>query len=905
MQGKALRREGNRVSGLAVPWLGWRFGWVQLSFGLVVLLALGLRLWELEGRAVHYDEAIHVSYAWRYSVGDPYIHSPWMHGPFQILFTSGIFRIFGDTEFTARLGYVLLGTGLVSLPYFLRGYVGSVGAVLIALMLAVSPTMLYFSRFGREDMPMAFWTAALFVLMWRYIHEGKHRYLYLGSAVLAFMFATKETAYFVTLIFGLLMFLLAVPDLVPWVFRRNKLSDFAGPAGFFMLMLTLTLPQWSPALSLFQGFFGLTLANPDGVTNGIVGAPHWAAPFVGLPLYDAPWWFHGMVVVGVVGVLVGIDRWLKARPKGLTPFAPFSLEGRRGISEAAGAQADNLLPPTIDTVPRGRIVQSVLVPRVVMPLEMMAATSLVLFRPVQDVILSGGTPVVDFSLAAVLAVFSVAIIFTRRLPWKESLLLLVAPVLLTSLYGVFFTPVLDVDALVNGVLPPGIGVIVSDNAIPVNYLVAAGIILFTFALSVYLGVSWRGGVWLVCALIFYGIWLTLYTTLYSNWAGFFSGIWQGMGYWIAQQEVARGGQPWYYYFVSLSVYELLPAIFGLVGAVYFLKKGDVLGLALAFWAGLTLLAYTIASEKMPWLLVHLTMPLIFVAGKFLGQMAELVPWRSILRRGRIALLFLPPLVVGGGVYLLYHYVQPQGKFSTSGWAILLEIAALALLSAYLVRLARPKVGLALVGLGLAALLLGFGVVAALRAAYTYDDSNVEILVYAQGSADLPQAFQALERGVFQENLEGQAVEVDYDIWYPFTWYVRHQEKQGQLGFYCFKAAEEKGYNSSCLQAPRSAGSRMVLLGSAHSSGNSEAWAQFQREGPKRNLLWFPETYRRPGEDRQREKLKEELTKDLKYFKNVVGRRESWNAALDYLLFRELKHDWYFSDYYTLVREDQP
>ena len=78
---------------------------------------------------------------------------------------------------------------------------------------------------------------------------------------------------------------------------------------------------------------------------------------------------------------------------------------------------------------------------------------------------------------------------------------------------------------------------------------------------------------------------TLYTTFFTHLSGAFSGSWQGMGYWVAQQEVARGNQPWYYYFVGLPVYELLPAVFGIAGAVYFIRRADMLGLALTFWAG--------------------------------------------------------------------------------------------------------------------------------------------------------------------------------------------------------------------------------------------------------------------------------------------------------------------------------
>jgi hypothetical protein len=53
----------------------------------------------------------------------------------------------------------------------------------------------------------------------------------------------------------------------------------------------------------------------------------------------------------------------------------------------------------------------------------------------------------------------------------------------------------------------------------------------------------------------------------------------------------------------------------------------------------------------------------------------------------------------------------------------------ATLSAYLVRLARPLGGMAMVGLGTAALLLVFGDWAAFRVAYTYDDAYAEFLIY--------------------------------------------------------------------------------------------------------------------------------------------------------------------------------
>ena len=251
--------------------VGFRFGWLETVFLLLTAAALGLRLWELDGRAMHYDEAIHLHFSWKLAQGMEYIHSPWMHGPFQIELVALLLRFLGDTDVVARLCYPLFGTALVALPYFLREHIGKAGAVIASVMLTLSPTLLYFSRFGRNDILMAFWVTFLFILMWRYVHESKNRYLYFAAAILALMFATKETAYIVTLVFGALLFLLALPDLVPWAFGRVRLSQLAGAAGFLLLLLTLTLPQWVALVGLFQGVLGLTLVSPVGVSQGIVG----------------------------------------------------------------------------------------------------------------------------------------------------------------------------------------------------------------------------------------------------------------------------------------------------------------------------------------------------------------------------------------------------------------------------------------------------------------------------------------------------------------------------------------------------------------------------------------------------------------------------------------------------------
>ena len=842
-----------------------RFGWVGAGFLALMLGALVLRLIDLDGRTMHYDEAIHVHYAWKLANGQGFLHSPWMHGPFQVELTALIFKLFGDTDVTARLAYILFGTALVGLPYFLRDYLGRAGALLAGVMLTLSPSLLYFSRFGRNDIIMVFWATALMVLMWRYVNEGRNRYLYLASAVLALMFATKETAYLVVAIFGGLMFLLALTDLVPWALGRVRLSQLGGAAGFLLLLVTLTLPQWSAVSSILLDPFGLTLTSAQADSTAIVGSPQWSGSQLLLPVYRFPWWLHVPAVFLLVGILAGISRWWLAS--------------------------------------RGALLGTAL------PLAAVAAIGLALFRPLEGLLSWQGVPVADFTLAGLFTGTAVTALLLLRYPWKTGAALLLIPASVALLYSVLFTSLVSVGGVVHSILPSGITVDAGSNGVPVNFLVAGAILLATGLISIYVGVSWRGGVWVACAAIFYIIWAALYTTFFTNFAGMFSGVWQGMGYWIAQQDVARGNQPWYYYFVGLSVYELLAVVFGVLAAVHFLRKWDALGLALAFWTLGTLVAYTLASEKMPWLLANLALPLILLSGKYLGELVEIVPWRRVLRRGLVILLVLPPLALAAGVYLLYNYVESAESLSRAEWALLFSTGLVVLLSAYLIRLARPGPGLALSGLGLAALLLAFGTAGAIRAAYTNDDSNVELLVYAQGSSDLQDTFQSLDAAVFQSQPDVGAVGVDYDLWYPFQWYVRQPQTQDVLRFSCFKAEGEEGWDSSCNPVPEEPEFRAYLLTVGHGNRDAQTLDGFQQEGPLRNLLWFPESYRRPNENRQGEGFvwgfrgipsKEQLSLDFKYFKDVATSRESWFDALDYLLFRNLEQDWYNSEYYSYV-----
>ena len=680
--------------------------WELAAYAGLLVTAGAMRLWDLGSRALHHDESLHAFYSWGLSMGEGYKHIPMMHGPFQFEANAAVFFAFGDSDYTARLLYALLGTALVGLPYLFRFRLGRLGAILVATLLAFSPTMLYFSRFARNDILMAVWTLGLAVCMWRYIDEGRHRYLYISAALLALAFATKETAYLNTAILGLFLVLVLVPrfwndmrrrvhvgEVSPPVAilriasgvlavsqRKIRLSEVSRPAGFLILLVTLTLPLWSAFVSVFQDTFllswsNLVLAAPEAGT-GQTGAPSGG----------------GVVIAGlVVAVLLGLS-----------------------------------------------------------------------------------------------------------LQW---------------------------------------------------------------------GFRWNWSVWWRSALIFYGIWALLYTTFFTNgWVsieGMGSGVWRSLGYWIAQQEVARGAQPWYYFFVISSVYEYLPLLFGLIAAVYYMRRNDLFGQFLVFWAVATFILHTVASEKMPWLLVGVALPLIVLSGKFLADMFRSIQWGRLISGGGIFLLPGVPLLL----YLMWQIAFYEPRSSDLYNAMVLILAAVVLvgmmvLGVYLARRSGPRNFAAFATVPVALILLVLSIQTGFRASYKNADVPVEMIVYTQTSPDIPRLVSKINRARADSGQEGDlpiTIDSTSGFTWPWAWYLRD-----------YNYVSYSPYSPTPLaEAPDSA---VLLVHTSNQQGVSPALKERYTEGERiKHRWWFPEgTYRG-------------LT--MGKFLRGFADRDVWRSAMDYFLYR--------------------
>ena len=273
--------------------------WYPLAFAGLALVGFLLRIHRLAERSIHHDESLHALYSWYLFVGRGYTHDPMMHGPWQFHFPALIYFLFGDSDFTARLGNVLFGTWLIAAPYFLRRELGRAGALVASFLLAISPAFLYFSRFAREDIYFAGWNALIVIGFFGMIRTHRERYLYLAALGLAGGFATKEAIYisgfiFVTF-FALVLTVFRATDaaaLVRSTVRAYRPASYARAVGlvvaFDAILFTTFFTNMGDPWNCLLG----RRCTPGGLWTGTGGAlQYWIAQH-DVQRGGQPWYYY-------------------------------------------------------------------------------------------------------------------------------------------------------------------------------------------------------------------------------------------------------------------------------------------------------------------------------------------------------------------------------------------------------------------------------------------------------------------------------------------------------------------------------------------------------------------------------------------------------------------------------------
>ena len=418
-----------------------------------------------------------------------------------------------------------------------------------------------------------------------------------------------------------------------------------------------------------------------------------------------------------------------------------------------------------------------------------------------------------------------------------------------------------------------------------GWVIAIAVTVILVVVAMVVGLAWNRRVWLICWVIFAAIFLTMFTNFFTHPGGVGSGIWQSLGYWLAQHEVARAEQPMFYYFMILFVYEFLPWLIALAAAGYYVYRGDRFTRFLVFWAAATLIAYTLAGEKMPWLLVNISLPLIILAGRAINDLASTVPWRTVTRTKLPYLLLGVPLFVIL-IWRLAFFEFDNGTLSFfTLWALFGSVGVVIVSLTWLARQVTWKTALSASALVMCGILFILTVRTGWVATYVHSDVPREMLIYTQTSPDIHNLVREIETA---GDLTGDRNEIRLSIdsadgfTWPWAWYLR--------GYANVTYPDQ----SESVSAPGD-GTAIAVINAKNNTKVEPELGDDYTEGRRIvHRWWFPEN----------ETYKHHELSLTKFFDAVVD-RDAWRTSLDFFLYRKLSSPIGSVDSYVYFDRDIP
>ena len=705
-----------------------------IIIAVILILAVASRFYHVDLRVMSHDETNHVVPSYDLYQGRGYRYDPVTHGPLQFHMIALSFFLFGANDLTARLPAVLFSIATVVFVLFaFRRYLGRAGSLISSGLFLISPFMLFYGRYTRDEPFIILFGVMLLYGIFRYLDKGDSKALLFVVLATVLHFVTEETSFIYTAQYLLLMAVLFVNEVLKghWVNERSRNQ--------FVVLMALALFLITSAVIF--GAWDADLAKNAAASTQTVNAALPAAP-------STPQ--HAMTLFSIAGALLA------------GAGAIFTLVRAMGLAEIRAQRTFDLL----------MLVGSLILPQ--------------------------------------LTAFPV-----KFLGWDP----------------------LDYSA--TGMYHTGI------------------ILVILFVISAALGLWWNPRKWLIFAAIFYTIYVVFYTTFFTNGQGFFTGIVGALGYWLSQQGVARGSQPWYYYaLVQIPMYEYLGAL-GTLLAVYFgfrhnlfahqagfspaRQPVDVIEIPgaisqpnaevqpaneaetqpaltpetatetanetdvepvpqadppaadsprripvlfiLLFWSITSLIAFSIAGEKMPWLTVNIALALLLAGGWGLGFLVESTPWDKVANKKGLLAILLMPVFLGAAAQVLGGLLGATPPFQGN------TLDQLGATSSFLFSL----VALIASGYGIIRLLFEWEMVqvvrlvtlvffvlaavltarAAAMASYVNYDTALEFLVYAHAASGPKEVLAQVEE-ISQRLTKGKDIVVAYDndALYPFWWYLR-------------------------------------------------------------------------------------------------------------------------------------
>lgn len=263
--------------------------------GLFLLIVLGAAAFRLAGlglRPMHHDEANQaLKFGALLERGEYRYDKADHHGPSLYYLSLPFARALGaDTlaalsEKTLRLVPAFFGLGAILLLLLFVPLIGKEAVLWSALGLAVSPVMVYFSRFYIQETLLLFFLVGFIAALWRYKQRPSWAWALAAGFFAGMMYATKETS---VIAFGSIVaaFLLAS------LFRGKKESGISGagsPGRHFWINILIGLAAAvAVSLLLFTSFF----QNPRGWLDSILSFKVYFVRAGEAGFHVHPWYYY-------------------------------------------------------------------------------------------------------------------------------------------------------------------------------------------------------------------------------------------------------------------------------------------------------------------------------------------------------------------------------------------------------------------------------------------------------------------------------------------------------------------------------------------------------------------------------------------------------------------------------------
>jgi uncharacterized protein (TIGR03663 family) len=278
--------------------------WIAIGCGAVAsrLIALGARpLDSVEARhALSELELI------RTGIPNPLLR--WPH-----LLEAAVFAAFGASDSAARLVFGLLGLSLIAAGLAIRRHVGRAGTITFTALLALSPSIAYFSRTGYGAVPaLAFAMIALAIVLRLVERPGRAGALGLGVA--AGLGLATDAAAIMTALFLLVALVVAgvgrrrggraMPRLRAWFARRKAL---------LLITVAITALVWLTAESVFPMRSPLDAIPASFASNFAASGPRGVAAGLNFYLPMLSLYEFLIVLLAVLGAIGILTMRLRSR----------------------------------------------------------------------------------------------------------------------------------------------------------------------------------------------------------------------------------------------------------------------------------------------------------------------------------------------------------------------------------------------------------------------------------------------------------------------------------------------------------------------------------------------------------------------------------------------------------------